>query len=499
MALALPLRFGSRARQLLVDSADVLPGLPVRTSRRLNAYEAVRQARSSLQGLTVLKPAPEFRLSDQAARVSGFNESYYPGDIGLEDQDMSLLQPYDIASYVPGMQCDVWPDSREIPIEQRTLLNMGIGFPFESQPWLKFRMPMALGQTAWAFAPGGLVYNWNANFTPSGCRAANETFDSGCVSAASFSVRDLYQSLPSSLTGTAFSSIYMRCWTYVNRGFKTGAMQARNNGGDKTIYAFLGAQSIFRSDAIEGLRGPYQQASISANRTSLAGHYQLLAMGGWARGRAGRRALGDSAWSPPQVGPAGLQADVYPYNATARYETLGATATTAGLAGTIVHNLTGTTPLGAALLSDAGLAGAAAGPAEAAGQRRYVRAQGFLKSPTPAADPGAGGEGGGLAVWVLRVRDGEGQGIAISMGNVTVRNGVEFPARTVRETAVEIALPAGFVPTFVTVRSERPGPEVLYDVVLTDPTDPAAEPLPVDASRWHSLAEAAGGADEGAW
>ncbi|PNG93944.1 hypothetical protein TSOC_015305, partial [Tetrabaena socialis] len=89
-------------------------------------------------------------------------------------------------------------------------------------------------------------------------------------------------------------------------------------------------------------------------------------------------------------------------------------------------------------------------------------------------------------------------GTAVTMGNVTVRNALEFPARTVKETGVEIALPAGFVPTLVTVRSERPGPEVLYDVVLTDPNNPAAEPLPVDGSRWFSLDEEAGGDGGGA-
>lgn len=36
---------------------------------------------------------------------------------------------------------------------------------------------------------------------------------------------------------------------------------------------------IFRAEAATSLRGPYNMASVSANVTSLAGHYQVLAMG----------------------------------------------------------------------------------------------------------------------------------------------------------------------------------------------------------------------------
>jgi hypothetical protein len=42
---------GEAARKIIVESADKLDGLPVRTSSRINAQRAVQQARAALSGL----------------------------------------------------------------------------------------------------------------------------------------------------------------------------------------------------------------------------------------------------------------------------------------------------------------------------------------------------------------------------------------------------------------------------------------------------------------
>lgn len=240
---------------------------------------------------------------------------------------------------MPGLQCDVWPDN--VAREQRT-------YPYDTQPWLKFRMPSALGQSAKLLAAGsaGLSQSWNNNFTSTGCSAKNDVLSSGCSTPASFILRvsatatdgacvhvrvcvcvcclhvlllystfgipkqtnpvmpvyawirhcwqrpsyaprlrscmfqatpiphcqvtshlapnpsstpntqtrtrthtqDIYQSLPSTpsaVTGRLTQNVYMRCWTFVDRGFRTGAMQARSSSGN-TIYAFMGSQAVRR-------------------------------------------------------------------------------------------------------------------------------------------------------------------------------------------------------------------------------------------------------------
>ena len=45
-----------------------------------------------------------------------------------------------VAGYVGGVQCDVWPDGAGISRD-------GNPYPFVSQPFMKFRLPMALAQT----------------------------------------------------------------------------------------------------------------------------------------------------------------------------------------------------------------------------------------------------------------------------------------------------------------------------------------------------------------
>ncbi|KXZ55713.1 hypothetical protein GPECTOR_2g1263 [Gonium pectorale] len=107
---------------------------------------------------------------------------------------------------------------------------------------------------------------------------------------------------------------------------------------------------------------------------------------------------------------------------------------------------------------------------------RYVRAGGFLRRPVSAPGP---------ARWVLRVRDSTSQAVTIVMGNVTVRNAVEYPADSVKETDTEVMLPAGYVPTVVTMRSRRTEPAAEFDVAFLDP-DTLRE-VKVDAALWYGV------------
>ncbi|KAG2495302.1 hypothetical protein HYH03_006574 [Edaphochlamys debaryana] len=504
-----------------------------------------------------------------------------------------------VAGYVPGMQCDLWPDPGPDPRP----------YPFLSQPWLRVRLPMALGHVPRAFgvAPG-FVSSWNANFTTSGCSAANESFGSACFSGASFNWRDVFYSMPttSGFAGTAMATVYARCFTYINRGFRTGAMQVRASNGNNA-YAYLGAQNVFRSDARDEDRGPYQAASVAPNRTALDGHYQLLALeyrgsgvaalfgvldgvnftdnlwldmrstllpiplvaerepvlvgsssgpaaatastastgpspsegaggagpaastsggadanagegqaaaspppayglpgpaaaggsagggaggggGGGAGGGGARRVAqarpvagaqltgpGSSDYTLDQLGSPGLTVNFYGPNPAAHYETVP------GMAGSMVSNIS-TSPLLATLPATAGtgLQLTVSGPAELAGQRRYMRMEGFLRSPTPEGSAGA-------RVWVLRVRDGDaGQAVSVTFGNVTVRNGPEFPARTLTETHSEVALPPGYIPAVILVRSMSASADLTLDVALLDPASGAPAELAwrASASAW---------------
>ncbi|KXZ51288.1 hypothetical protein GPECTOR_13g775 [Gonium pectorale] len=101
---------------------------------------------------------------------------------------------------------------------------------------------------------------------------------------------------------------------------------------------------------------------------------------------------------------------------------------------------------------------------------RYVRATGYLQIRTP-------------GTWILRVRDLEGQGVSLVMGDITVRNGVEYPAGIVSATEAVVMLPAGYVPVVVTVRSARADSLAAFDVTLIRPG--TREEYPVNGSYWY--------------
>jgi hypothetical protein len=57
-------------------------------------------------------------------------------------------------------------------------------------------------------------------FLRTGC-SPSEDKSPGCIGPAMFRFADTVVNWPNSSTiiGTALASLYMRCWTYVNRGF----------------------------------------------------------------------------------------------------------------------------------------------------------------------------------------------------------------------------------------------------------------------------------------
>jgi hypothetical protein len=50
-----------------------------------------------------MKPLTTFNRGAQSALMAGFNETYYAGNITLEDQDYSLLRVFDSSARVRGM------------------------------------------------------------------------------------------------------------------------------------------------------------------------------------------------------------------------------------------------------------------------------------------------------------------------------------------------------------------------------------------------------------
>ncbi|PNH10515.1 hypothetical protein TSOC_002757 [Tetrabaena socialis] len=391
------------------------------------------------------------------------------------------------------------------------------------------------------------------------------------------------------MAGTPLEKVCMRCWTYINRGYRSGNMQSLNSRS-LDITGYLGSQKVFVADPVSH-GAPYNKQSVAPNTTSLAGGYhQLLAMEWRALGpsatvgivdgfansellmvdmkntllpfpvvaqrepsavrfnysaaaadagaqppspspsplnaapAAGRRrrrellqlpvaaagyraqALGASAYSMSQVSTPGvLVAQVYQPTAAALYESTP-------YLGTLVLNSIAWANASAPedRASAWGLAGALPGavPAPApppprrpppplkgrpppplaatapsGGLRaRYVRAQGFLRLPSDAT-PGSRA----MRVWNVRVRCRGEQALAISLGDVTLRNGVEFPCVSLNETLTEVVLPPGFVPTAVMLRSRDAGVLAELDVALLDPAAAAdgGEETAVGGSMWY--------------
>ncbi|PNH00922.1 hypothetical protein TSOC_013227 [Tetrabaena socialis] len=192
------------------------------------------------------------------------------------------------------------------------------------------------------------------------------------------------------------------------------------------------------------------------------------------------QALGASAYSVSQVSTsAGLLADIYRSTATAFYEAVPYLGTF------VLNNITSAnTTVLETRTSALGLAGALPGNATAPGgsggriKARYVRAAGFLRMPSAAA-PGSRT----LRTWYVRVRDMASQALTITLGNVTLRNGVEFPSVSCTDTLTEVTLPPGYVPAVVMLRSQRTDVAGEFAVSLLDPAAGGAETR-VDGSMW---------------
>ncbi|PNW72032.1 hypothetical protein CHLRE_16g685250v5 [Chlamydomonas reinhardtii] len=166
-----------------------------------------------------------------------------------------------VAGYVPGLQCDVWPSANRV-----------------GAPVYKFRLPAAMAST-----PRALQKNLTGprdnramfdDFLRTGC-SPTEDKSPGCIGPAMFRFSDTIVNWPNSstITGTALAALYMRCWTYVSRGFGQGftALPLSNNN----IYAYMGAQTVLRLEVTAGLAN---QPPSSPNVTQLNDHYQLLAV-----------------------------------------------------------------------------------------------------------------------------------------------------------------------------------------------------------------------------
>jgi subtilisin family serine protease len=164
-----------------------------------------------------------------------------------------------VVGYIGGVQCDVWSSNI-------TYVFVG-SEPPRGEPYLKFRLPSALA-------------NSNRMTTLKHCipqnRIMNETFESNCVINFTFSLRDIYKSLPSLTSlniGQLFERFYMRCWTYIRRGAIDGRLVPRITTTPSTIY--LGSQLIYvyshPSEIVSNNGIP-----IAPQVTNLENYYQLL-------------------------------------------------------------------------------------------------------------------------------------------------------------------------------------------------------------------------------
>ena len=149
-----------------------------------------------------------------------------------------------------------------------------------------------------------------------------------------------------------------------------------------------------------------------------------------------------------------------------------------GLNGTVPNNLTAGTVI-ATTTTATGLSGAIA-PVSTnasivlAGQKAVTRVTGFIRLP-----------GTAMANYTLKIVDAASQGTALTLGNVTIRSGVEFPVITTPETRTQITLPPGYVPTDLVVKSQRPDGTARLAVSLVSANNTET---PVDATMWYTRA-----------
>ncbi|GLC40535.1 hypothetical protein PLESTM_001085000 [Pleodorina starrii] len=166
-----------------------------------------------------------------------------------------------VAGYVSGMQCDVWLNDKRNGPDKSWL------------PLIKFRLPTALVQTKagiarnlTSFLPKDkYVYD---RITNSSCNANETAAGLNCSAAAAFALTHI---LNRGQSPSSSPQVYMRCWTYVNAGFRNGAVQTLKAG---EINVYLGAQTVLRSPRTVDIFYP----SVAPNATTLGGYYQLLVM-----------------------------------------------------------------------------------------------------------------------------------------------------------------------------------------------------------------------------
>ncbi|KAG2493550.1 hypothetical protein HYH03_008364 [Edaphochlamys debaryana] len=499
-----------------------------------------------------------------------------------------------VAAYVPGMQCDVW----------------GYGdHPRTMPPLYKVRLPAALTQTETGTRgqyANSVLYG---SLSSSGC-SADEVSSPNCKMAAGFTVQDTVSRWPdfSIIGGTPMEELFVRCYTYVNRGFSTGMMQVLGSSS-LSVSVYMGSQTVFKADQ-SVTNVDYFLASLAPNTTVLpTGTHQLLSiewsgvlglswlalldgldsselfmldmqnallpipivaqrtpttvrpitgappnipaapppsklrtppLPSWMTARGRRRALsaaeglsaavdgegaaeepgegveglggsragaarqllqtriskagfnpvalGASAYVVEQVAKSpGLTATVFNFSTEVFYEKIGYLSTM------VLNRIDSDLTLVASQRKskEAGLSGALGSSSDVQISRRgrplprYVIASGFIKTPAKQSS-------GPMVTYHLRVRDLDAQSIAIVMGNITVRNAVEFPAVNTVETRVPITLPAGlsgYLPTVVTLRTNRTDAAARYDVVFIDPATKAE--TPVSNAMWYGLQDGA--------
>ncbi|GLC47995.1 hypothetical protein PLESTB_000047600 [Pleodorina starrii] len=163
-----------------------------------------------------------------------------------------------VAGYVSGMQCDVWLNDKRNGPDKNWL------------PLIKFRLPTALVQTKVGVARNlssflpkdAYVYD---RITNGSCNANETAAGSNCSAAAAFALTHILN------RGQSLPQVYMRCWTYVNAGFRNGMVQTLKAG---EINVYLGAQTVLRSPPTVDIFYP----SVAPNATTLGDYFQLLVL-----------------------------------------------------------------------------------------------------------------------------------------------------------------------------------------------------------------------------
>ncbi|EFJ49560.1 hypothetical protein VOLCADRAFT_117260 [Volvox carteri f. nagariensis] len=164
-----------------------------------------------------------------------------------------------VAGYVSGMQCDVWRDSN------------GGG----SKPWLpliKFRLPTALahlnqGDDNQLTNPSSEEPVYSA-FKNSGCSANESMSKSTCAASAGFQLHTILNKGEVLNGKYVDASATLRCWTFVNAGFRNGLVQSLKSMG---VRIYLGAQKVLE-------RGGNPTPPMAPTTTTLGDYYQLLAI-----------------------------------------------------------------------------------------------------------------------------------------------------------------------------------------------------------------------------